>query len=123
MSSDGHGGFDERSDVAADVDSGGALFAMHQNVQKAAASHFRALFADEARAGGARDETVTHHEGGERAGGATGRGNFRNAVFGGEHARIGALGRWREYEDEDALWIFAFEASIKKIKKMILVKV
>jgi hypothetical protein len=48
--------------VAADVNPARTSLSEDVNVQNAAASHLASLFADKARTGSARHETMSHHE-------------------------------------------------------------
>ena len=76
----------------------GAAHAFDAHVQNAAPSHLDALLADEAHARRAGDQAESHHVGGQRTGGAAGRGIFRDAEFGREHSGVCALGSRSEHE-------------------------
>ena len=64
MALQGEKGLSDWRDVAADVNAVGAVFAMDQDVEEAAAAHFCPLLADEAGAGTGGDQLVAHHEAG-----------------------------------------------------------
>jgi hypothetical protein len=57
-----HCGMSDRRDAAADVNPARTSLSEDVNVQNAAASHLASLFADKARTGSARHETMSHHE-------------------------------------------------------------
>ena len=59
-----HCGVSDRRNVAPNVDPARASLSENVNVQNAAASHLASLFADKARAGSTRYETMSHHENG-----------------------------------------------------------
>ena len=68
-----HCGGSQRRNVSSDLDAVDTSFAAHMHMEDTAASHFGALLTDEARAGGTRNQLMTHHVGGERPGGTASR--------------------------------------------------
>src|ERR1700683_5077414 len=88
-----HRGGRQRCHMTADLDALGAVLAAHPHMQETAAIHLCALLADEPCAVGIGDEPMAHHERRQRSGRAASSRIFRDAVFGGEHSRIGTR-RW-----------------------------
>src|SRR5215510_1258586 len=78
-------GFGDRRNMTAHLYAIYALFAVKLNVENAAAPHLGPLFADKARACGARYKTVPKHVGGQRSRRTSGRRVLNNPVFEREH--------------------------------------
>src|SRR5215813_11039222 len=78
-------GFGDRRDMTAHLDAIYALFAVKLNVENAAAPHLGPLFADKARACGARYKAVPKHESGQRSRRTSGRRVFNYPLFKREH--------------------------------------